>query len=115
MNATRYDEYRPLEVHVSAGPDEVRVAPAGEVDLASAGLLRERIGALHGERARLVLDLRDVSFMDSTGVRLMLDLAREATGEAWELSVINVPSAVHRVFELCGVLDALRLGEPEVV
>jgi anti-sigma B factor antagonist len=116
VNATQYDDYRPFEVHVSSGPDELRVAPAGEVDLATAGLLRKRIDALlEPGCARLVLDLRDVSFMDSTGVRLVLELTRAAQSEPWDLSVVHVPNAVHRVFELSGVLDAVPLGEPEVV
>jgi anti-anti-sigma factor len=116
VNATQYKEFRPFEVHISSEPDAVRVAPAGEVDLATAGLLRQRVGR-QVERgcARLVLDLHDVTFMDSTGVRLVLDLAGMARRERWELLVIRVPHAVQRVFELSGVLDAIPLGEPEAV
>ena len=114
MNATQHEEFRPFEVHISPGSDAVRVAPAGEVDLATSGLLQKRIEAqLEQGCARLVLDLHDVSFMDSTGVRLVLELARVAERDHWELSVIRVPHAVQRVFELSGVLDAVPLGDPE--
>ena len=115
MNATQHEEFRPFEVHISPGHDVVRVAPAGEVDLATAGQLRARIDAQLERRCpRMELDLHDVTFMDSTGVRLVLDLAATAQREHWELSVIRVPDAVHRVFELSGVLDVLPLGDPEV-
>ena len=116
MYATHHDELRPFEVHISPGHDAVRVAPAGEVDLATADRLQTRIeDQLQQGCARLVLDLHDVSFMDSTGVRLVLELARRAQHASWELSVIRVPHAVHRVFELSGVLDAVPLGDPEAV
>ena len=116
MNATQHEEFRPFEVHISPGHGAVRVAPAGEVDLATTAMLQERIEAqLEQGCARLVLDLHDVSFMDSTGVRLVLDLVAAAQREHWELSLIRVPYAVHRVFELSGVLDAVPLGDPEAV
>ena len=116
MNATQHEEFRPFEVHISPGNDAVRVAPAGEVDLSTAGVLQKRIEAqLEQGCARLVLDLHDVRFMDSTGVRLVLELARMAQHAPWEFSVIRVPHAVHRVFELSGVLDAVPLGDPEAV
>ena len=114
MNATQHQDFRPFEVHVSSGSEGVRVAPAGEIDLATARQLQERIDALLGGCTRLVLDLGDVTFMDSTGVRLVLELVRAAARDGWELAVTRVPHAVHRVFELSGVLDAIPQRDPEV-
>jgi len=111
VNATQHQDFRPFEVLVSSGREGVCVAPAGEVDLATAGQLQERIDALLGDRTRLALDLGDVTFMDSTGVRLVLELVHAARRDDWELVVIRVPHAVRRVFELSGVLDVVPLGE----
>ena len=114
MYATQHEEFRPFEVHVSPGHDAVHVAPAGEVDLSTAGVLQKHVETqLEQGCARLLLDLHDVSFMDSTGVRLVLELARRAQDAPWELSVIRMPPTVHRVFELSGVLGAVPLGDPE--
>lgn len=116
MNATQHQEYRPFEVDVSSRPGDVRVAPAGEIDMATAGTLQEHIAAqLGGGCRRLVLDLHDVAFMDSTGVRLVLEFARAAQRDNWELAVVRMPPAVRRLFELSGVLDAVPLGDQEVV
>ena len=113
MNAT-YDTFRPFTIDVLAQRDVVCVAPHGEIDLATVGLLRERIGGLLSPGlSRLVLDLRDVGFMDSTGLRLVLELLHASRDGDWELSLTGVAPAVHRVFELSGVLDALPLDEPE--
>ena len=116
MDATQHEEFRPFEVLVSTGGDTVRVSPAGEVDMATAGGLQERIDVLLAESpARFVLDLHGVTFMDSTGVRLVLELVRRAEQDSWELIVVAMPHAVRRVFELSGVLDTVPLGEPEAV
>jgi anti-sigma B factor antagonist len=116
MDATQHEEFRPFEVLVSTGGDAVRVAPVGEVDMATAEGLQERVDALLAKGcSRLVLDLHGVTFMDSTGVRVVLDLVRRAEQGPWKLSVAAMPYAVRRVFELSGVLESVPLGEPEAV
>ena len=114
MNATvQHDHFRPFGIEVHPQRDVVRVAPQGEIDLATVGHLRARIEELVSSGfTRLTLDLQDVTFMDSTGLRLVLELVQAARDDHWELSVIEVSPAVLRVFELSGVLAALPLGEP---
>jgi anti-sigma B factor antagonist len=114
MNATRSDEFRPFTIEVHPHREVVRVAPVGEVDLATVGRLRERIDELISAGfAQLTLDLERVTFMDSTGIRLLLELVHASRDDHWELSVIGIPAPVERLLELSGVLDAVRLGEPE--
>jgi anti-anti-sigma factor len=109
---TQHDDFRPFAVEVHPHRDVVRVAPVGEIDLATVGTLRARIEDLVSSGfSRVTLDLQDVSFMDSTGLRLVLELVQAARDDHWELSVTGVPPAVQRVFELSGVLAALPLGE----
>ena len=115
MNATvQHDEFRPFGIDVQPQRDVVRVAPQGEIDIATVGRLRGRIGELLSAGfSRLTLDMQDVTFMDSTGLRLVLELVQAARDDHWQLSVIGVSPAVQRVFELSGVLAALPLGERE--
>jgi len=111
---TQHDEFRPFAVDVHPQRDVVRVAPMGEIDLATVGGLRARIEELLSSGfTRVTLDLQGVTFMDSTGLRLVLELVQASRDDHWELSVTDVPCAVLRVFELTGVLDVLPLGEPE--
>ena len=113
MNATtQHDEFRPFAVEVHPDRDVVRVAPVGEIDLATVGPLRARIEDLISSGfSRLTLDLQGVTFMDSKGLRLVLELVQAARDDHWELSVTDVPPSVQRVFELSGVLAALPLCE----
>lgn len=114
MTATRHNEFGPFEVDISPGREAVRVSPLGEIDLATAGRLRERVRDLRAAGwSRVILDLDGVTFMDSTGIRLVIELVRSSQEDHWELAVTRVPPAVHRVFELSGVLGALPLGDGE--
>lgn len=86
----------------------MRVAPAGELDLATAPLVDDSVHALRASGWRqIVLDLRDVTFMDSTGLRLALGWDLEARRDSLTFSLVAGPPAVQRVFELSGVLDQL--------
>ncbi|MEA2190178.1 MAG: anti-sigma factor antagonist [Solirubrobacteraceae bacterium] len=102
MNASS-SALHPFCVRVCSDGDEVVVAPAGELDLASAGVLEAEMRALAGAQAkRVVLDLRDVGFMDSTGLRLLISLRNTARRCGQRLLVVPGPACVQRLFELTG-------------
>ena len=92
----------------------VRVLPVGELDLATRGRLEQAIDDLRDTGAdRLILDLRSVSFLDSSGLRLVLELYAAARGDGFELHLVPGPPHVQRIFELTGTLDALPFVTPE--
>jgi anti-sigma B factor antagonist len=99
-----------LLLDVRSGPDgAVIVAADGEIDLeTSPDLARALQGALDG-RARVVVDLQAVSFMDSTGVSLLLTTAEQARRAEAEL-VIEPSPMVLRVLRLTGVDQVLPLA-----
>jgi anti-sigma B factor antagonist len=77
---------------------------SGELDLATAPLLREAVDWLSRRTtaAPLVLDLARVSFIDSTGVRLLMEAGDAAAGRA---ALLAPSQAVSRVLELTGLRD----------
>jgi anti-sigma B factor antagonist len=86
----------------------VRVAPVGELDIATRTELEMAIDELlRSGVERLILDLRGVSFMDSNGLRLALDLHAAARGNGFALELVPGPPHVQRIFEVTGTLDAL--------
>jgi anti-sigma B factor antagonist len=104
MSATHLDSDHQFRLDIEPEGDAVRVCPRGEVDLATAGAIREKFEEMSalGFR-RVVLDLRGVTFLDSTGLRLALELRESSRDAAWEFAVIEGPAAVQRIFELTGV------------
>jgi anti-anti-sigma factor len=86
----------------------------GELDLVTAPELEDTIAALCLEGARaLVLDMRHVGFMDSSGLRTVLAGVDMCRAHGCELMVIPGTGACRRLFELTGVIDDLPLREAE--
>jgi len=56
---------------------------------------------------RAVLDLSAVSFIDSVGMGVVMRFAHDLEARVIPLQIIPASPAVHRVFELTGVADAL--------
>jgi anti-anti-sigma factor len=63
-------------------------------------------------RGELVVDLRDVTFMDSTGIRLLLFAREHARRCGASLVIVRGPDEVMRVLELVGLDDQLDIAAP---
>ena len=84
------------------GPDAGWVHAAGELDLAaSARLARTLEEALHHARL-VVLDLRELTFMDSAGLHAIIDAGVRARHERHRLMLVRGPAQVLRLFALTG-------------
>jgi anti-sigma B factor antagonist len=91
----------------------VHVIPRGEVDLATAPHLEARLRELREAGFdRLVLDLRHVTFMDSTGLRLLLNWDDAARQDGLTFQLIPGPPHVKRLFEITGVQDRFDFVTP---
>lgn len=79
------------------------VSPRGEIDLATVDLVRDAVAGEHQPGEALVLDLREVGFMDTSGLRYVLELNDRAKQEGFGLLLVRGPRAVQRVFEVSGL------------
>jgi anti-anti-sigma factor len=87
----------------------ISLALQGELDLASARQLETRLAEVERESpARLVVDLSRLVFIDSTGLRLLLQADARARERGCELVLRPGEPSVQRVFEVTGALDVLR-------
>ena len=102
-------EFEPFRIDVEPERDSVRVAPVGELDLATVDKLRAEVERLRESGfERMVLDLRGVRFLDSTGLRLVLELDAAARDSGTELLLIRGTAVVQRIFEVTQVAERLR-------
>jgi anti-anti-sigma factor len=85
------------------------VVPEGDIDLKTAGAVRTELEAARAEAQRVVLDLRQVAFMDSSGIRLLVEAQHAADRDSFSFAVIPGPRAVQRLFELAGLEGRLTL------
>jgi anti-anti-sigma factor len=79
----------------------------GELDLASVTELVDRAEAALREGGPLVLDLRGLRFIDSTGLGAVARIDRAARRAGTNLALVAGPANVQRVFEISGMVDAL--------
>jgi anti-sigma B factor antagonist len=92
----------------SAG--DALIALSGELDLSSAAALDDEIGRLaaaDGVR-RVVLDLRRLEFMDSSGLRVVALADRRLSAAGRQLMLVRGPETVQRVFEITRMVERLR-------
>ncbi len=86
-----------------------RLTLRGELDQSTTDKLRSAIDDLITDGARLiVLDLADVSFLDSTGLRAILAAAQMLRDRDGRLTCEGLSGAAGRVLELTGTLETLR-------
>ena len=97
-------------VHIS--DNEVTVMILGEVDISSEPALGEALEKVVAMLpTRIVVDLAGVSYLDSSGVRCLLNAAKRVAGAGGELVVCRPVGIVLRVLEICGVDDLLLHGD----
>ncbi|MTD59450.1 STAS domain-containing protein [Amycolatopsis pithecellobii] len=91
--------------------EDVVVQIVGEIDLANATEVQEQIYAVVGNEAvRVVLDLADVEYLDSAGLRVLFTLAERLRVRQIGLDLIVPPgTAVRRVVEMSGLGPVARL------
>ena len=109
------DVIEQLRIDVRREPDRVVIVLGGELDMASAPLLQRAIeGADLSENGMVVLDLQDLQFIDSTGLRVIL-AARKLCGErGQELAITHSSQQVERLLSVTGVSEHLRtLATPD--
>jgi anti-sigma B factor antagonist len=80
----------------------------GELDLAVAETFVSRVDEAFGANGhRLVVDLRALTYLDSTGLHCLLGLAERARRSDVELALVPGPKSVMRLFEITHTLDVL--------
>ena len=106
LRVTRTDE----------GGDAV-IRLAGDLELATAALVEsevERASATDCER--IVFDLRGLRFLDSTGIRALLEARDRCRADGRSFALLLEPGGVRRTLEICGLLDMLDHDDtPEAI
>jgi [CysO sulfur-carrier protein]-thiocarboxylate-dependent cysteine synthase len=99
-----------LRCRVGAGDGWTMVVLEGELDFSQSHTARRALLSVQLlRRGRLALDLRGLTFMDTSGVRLILEAMHRAEDRGAEFALVRGPQAVHDVLELVGLAEQLRV------
>jgi anti-sigma B factor antagonist len=100
-------EFTPFHCDVVPDGDVVHVRPFGELDLATAPDLEASLVELSSDgHPKVVLDLAGLTFVDSSGMRAIVEAYHTAARHRVELEIRPGPPNVQRAFQLAG-LDGL--------
>ena len=89
------------------------VQPFGELDLDAVHRIEAALEELRAEGCpEVALDLRGLTFMDSTGLRLVIRWDTTAREEGFRFAIVPGADVVQRVFRLTGMDDHLTVAEP---
>jgi anti-anti-sigma factor len=106
-------EIEPFRCEIEPDRIAVRVHPVGELDLATVPIVEAQLAELWSVGfTHLVLDLRDVVFLDSAGVRLVVSWHALGSADGIVFGVIPGPPPVQKVLEITGVADHLTYWSP---
>jgi anti-anti-sigma factor len=83
----------------------------GELDIGSAGKVEEELRRVEqeGPPALIILDLRKLEFMDSSGLRVIMAADQRAREGERRVAVVQGPDAVRRVFEITRLDERLEI------
>jgi len=101
-----------LAIGTSRDRDEYVIELAGELDLSGVARVSEAFADAFDTDARvIVLDLRDLEFLDSTGVHTILKAERSASEQNRSLVIVRGPRQVQQIFEISGILEMLTFSD----
>lgn len=89
----------------------ILLALSGDLDLATASVVEDELRRAEQSEDLVVLDLANLSFMDSTGLRTVISADQRLRERGAALEIRHVPRQVERLFELVGVKDHLAIAD----
>lgn len=93
------------------GLDAARVHVTGEMDIATAPRLERTLGEAQAQARLVVLDLRELAFMDCSGVHVIVTANIRARQAGRRLILVRGPTQVDRVLSLTGTSGELEIGD----
>jgi anti-anti-sigma factor len=89
--------------------DVLRARVSGEVDLGDIDVLRVALDAAVDDATTIDFDFAGVSFMDSTGIRWILEVEQAMRQRGGNVTVSATSPQVHHVFDITGLLEHFGL------
>ena len=99
-----------LEVTTQDSSEQVTISLKGELDLSSVGKVQEELRRVEAEEPPLlVLDLTNLTFLDSTGLRTVVTADERARDNGRRFVIVRGPDAVQRVFAITRLEERLEM------
>lgn len=101
-----------LKIYKQQTDEGLMVRVAGEIDAFTAPKLREELLALaNGKKKTIVVNMKDVSYLDSTGIGVFVGLFKQLKKNGGELQLVDLSERVKRLFQITGLSHILNISE----
>jgi anti-sigma B factor antagonist len=95
---------------LSTTPTDAGFAVHGEIDAHTAPSVAAAIE--HDQRDELVIDLAAVEFVDSSGLRVLIEAHQRRADAGRSIAFVNLSPVVRRLFDIAGVDGYLEIRDP---
>jgi anti-anti-sigma factor len=102
---------RAFDIRVQEAEGHLMVYAKGELDLAAAAACRAVLEPLLPSDKEVILNLEQLSYIDSTGIGIIIFFLKERSEAGKTLSVQNVPQKIKKLFDLTGITRFLPVHE----
>jgi len=100
-----------LKIDKHQSNKEILVIVAGEIDAFTAPKLREELFPLAEEKQQsIIVNLRDVSYLDSTGLGVFVGLFKQLKENGGELRLEDLSDRLKRLFEITGLSNIMNIS-----
>ncbi len=105
------DAVEPFTIETDERADRIVLTPRGELDMASAPELEQAIMPHLNEGAWVLLDLRSLDFIDSSGLRVVVGAHRAAEEQGGRFTCVRGAggTTVHRIVEIAGIDGVIEM------
>ena len=97
-----------MTIEIKKSADATTIALAGRLDTTTAPELEQTINEVHAEAKNLVIDLKNLEYISSAGLRVLLG-AQKKMMKIGTMKVTNVSEEVMEVFDMTGFTDILTI------
>lgn len=105
-----------LRITRATQPDEAVIRVEGELEMATASRMRDELQrAFATSRQRIVVDLRGLDFLDSTGIHALVQAHQKCQFSNRSLTLLLDTGSVHRTLDVCGLLNVIDHVMPVAV
>jgi len=109
-------EHPYLTIQVTSGPEAYTIVLSGEADLLGTPKIEEALKtACAGNSELVVIDLRNLTFIDSSGLYALVTGHELCRARGQELQIVPGPANVQRLFQLTGMNEVLPFCDAELL
>ncbi len=98
-----------MDIKVTNQGTQATVAVVGHLNTATAGKLEEALVPVIEASEQVVIDLADLEYISSAGLRVLLSAHKSLDAKGGSLVICHPQESVREVFEITGLIDALTI------